>query len=71
MNKLQRRDIIGAIFVEIRLSNQVGVGSRQHDLQGELFRSLTISSTVTDSKLLNGDISLVVMCGVAADAVEV
>jgi hypothetical protein len=71
MDKLQRRDVTGAMFVERRLSNQVGIGWRQHDLHGRLFRSLTISSTVTGSKLLNGDTSLGVMCGCGADAVNV
>jgi hypothetical protein len=70
-DKLHRRDMTGAIFVERRLSNQVGIGSRQHDLHGAVFRSFTISSTVTASKLLNGDTCLVVMFGGAADAVEV
>ena len=71
IDKLHRRDMTGAIIFERRLSNQVGIGSRQYDLHGGVLRSLTISSTVTGSKLLNGDTCLVVMCGGAADAVEV
>ena len=64
IDKLHRGDMTGAIFVERRLNNQVGIGSRQHDLHGVVFRSFTISSTVTVSKLLNGDTCLVVMFGV-------
>jgi len=66
---LHRRDITGAICVVRRLSNQVGIGSKQHDLH--LFSSLAISSTVTGSKQLNGGTNLVLMHGGAAVAVEV
>ena len=61
----------GAICVVIRLSSQVGIGSKQHDLHGVVCSSLTISATVTGSKQLNGVTDLVVMHGGAADAVEV
>ena len=47
------------------------MGSMQHDLHGDLFNSLTISSTVTGSKQLNRGTDLVVMDGGAADAVDI
>ena len=61
----------GAMCVVRRLSNQVGMGSMQHDLHGDLSNSLTISSTVTGSMQLNGGTNLVVMHGGAADAVDI
>ena len=70
IDELQRRDMTGAMCVVRRLSNQVGTGSMQHDLHGDLCNSLTISSTVTGSKQLIGGTNLVVMHRGAADAVD-
>ena len=61
----------GAMYVVRRLSHQVGMGSMQHDLHGDLSNSLTISSTVTGSKQLNGGTDQAVMHGGAADAVDI
>jgi len=61
----------GAMCVVRRLSNQVGMGSMQHDLHGDLSNSLTISSTVTGSKQLNEGTNLVVKHCCAADAVDI
>jgi len=69
--RLHRWHSVGQMVVEIRLSNQVGIGSNVQDLAGSVNSSWLISETLVGSNSVSGGTtSLGKMTGAAAAAVD-
>ena len=71
MERLQRRQITGAMSADKRFSSHVGIGSSGHDFGGTVLIRVRISSSLAGSKVDRGGAGLSAISGCGAAAVDV